>query len=459
MALAFGTDGVRGPADRFTDIWVRALAGAAVGVLGPGPWVVGRDTRASGPSIAAAFANGVESAGGSVLDLGVAPTPAVAWVAQRDELPAVMVSASHNPWHDNGLKLFAAGGRKLDDATQAAIAVALDEHLAGAGTAALTAAEGRRHRDEGSGVGGAGVPLVWSTAALEGWVDHLVATLDGRTLSGLHVVLDCANGAASVRAPETFTRLGAEVAVIGDAPDGRNINHECGSTHPDRLADEVVRLGADVGFAFDGDADRLVAVASDGSVVDGDHLLALLALDRHQRGLLAGPTVVITVMANLGLRRALADAGIGVVETPVGDRHILVALDDGALNLGGEQSGHIIFGDLATTGDGTLCAVQIADLIVRSGRPLGDLAAAAMTSVPQLLVNVALDEGRSTVVEAIAGDLARATEELGDKGRVLVRPSGTEPLVRIMVEATDAGLAASVAERLAEAVRSVGPSA
>ena len=372
------------------------------------------------------------------MDLGVAPTPAVAWVAARDGVPGAVVSASHNPWGDNGIKVFAPGGTKLDDDTEARLADALTVQLS---TDPIAGGSGSvRDGDD----------------ALDRYVDHLVASVSGRSLAGLSVVLDCANGAASDLAPRVFEGLGASVTVINAEPTGRNINEGCGSTHLGPLADTVVRVGADVGLAFDGDADRVLAVDGLGSTVDGDQIIAMLALDRHRRGDLVGPAVVVTVMANLGFRLAMVEAGIEVVETPVGDRHCLAALEQRGLVLGGEQSGHVILRDLATTGDGMLSGVQIADLVRRTGRTLADLAASAMTRVPQVLRNVEVRGDREDLMAAIAPVVDAEAARLGSTGRILVRASGTEPLVRVMVEATDAAVAREVASRLVSVVSDHG---
>ncbi len=437
MTLSFGTDGVRGPAREFTPSWVAALGAAMVDVFGGGSFVLGRDTRESGPRIVADLTQGISAAGGSVVDLGVAPTPAVAWVAARDGVPGAVVSASHNPWADNGIKVFAPGGTKLDDGTESELARALDAHLAASPVAGTSDSAGD------------------GAATLDAYVAHLVASIDGRRLDGLRVVLDCAHGAASALAPRVFTAVGADVTVIGNHPDGRNINENCGSTHLELLADTVVRLGADVGLAFDGDADRVLAVDGSGAVVDGDHIIAMLALDRHRRGVLVGSAVVVTVMTNLGFRLAMDEADIEVVETPVGDRHCLAALERRGLVLGGEQSGHVILRDLATTGDGMLSGLQIADLVVRSSQPLASLAATAMTRVPQVLHNVEVHGDRAALIDAIRPDVEAEQSRLGSSGRILVRSSGTEPLIRVMVEATDAGVAAEVATRLVTAVTSL----
>lgn len=453
--LEFGTDGVRGPASGFTPDWLAALGSALVIVLGPGPFVVGRDTRESGPAIAAGLSAGIAGAGGSVADLGVAPTPAVAWVAAEQAWPAVVVSASHNPFDDNGVKVFAPGGTKLDDDTERRIANALAAALAGD----LAAGPGDPVSPSGANDAALAGSGGWGAAALQRYADHVVTSLPPGALDGLSVVLDCANGAASALAPEVFTRLGARVRVLGDQPDGRNINAGCGSTHLEVLAGAVPDVGADLGLAFDGDADRVLAVDATGDSIDGDQIIAMLALDRHRRGVLAGPAVVVTVMSNLGLRHAMADAGIAVVETPVGDRHCLAALEAHGLELGGEQSGHVILADLATTGDGMLCGAHLAALVAASGQSLGGLAASAMTRLPQVLRNVVVEGDRPAAVAAMAEAVAAAEASLDGRGRVLLRPSGTEPLVRVMVEAPTEAAAEAVAERLVGALMAVAKSA
>jgi phosphoglucosamine mutase len=433
----FGTDGIRGVANvDLTPEVALALGRAVARVLGIRGFLVGRDPRASGPMLQAALSAGLAAEGAPVVDVGVLPTPGVAFASRARQVPAAVVSASHNAFSDNGIKLFAAGGYKLDDETEAAIERELQSLL-----------DGDRPRSGTASVG-ALWPADWVVPA---YLEHLARSLEGRRLDGLRVVLDCANGAASAVAPPVFTDLGATVHVIADEPDGTNINVKCGSTHPEALAAAVVETGADVGLAFDGDADRVLAVDAAGELVDGDQLLGMLARDRHARGLLAEGTVVITVMANLGLRQALMSAAISPLEVEVGDRHVLEALDVGGYSLGGEQSGHLIFFDLATTGDGLLTGLQVLDLMVRSGRSLAGLAAEAMTRVPQILRNVAVP---ARAAEVVAVRWAEAEEDalLGDDGRVLVRPSGTEPVVRVMVEAFDEKRALEAADRLVEEI-------
>ena len=435
MALRFGTDGVRG--DARADLTAEAaerLGRAGAEVLGGQGFAVGRDTRASGPALAEAVHRGVAAAGGSSVDLGVLPTPAVArWCADRSAAGAV-VSASHNPWFDNGVKFFAPGGLKLDDAAQARVQARFEAAVAGGGGPVSAAV-----RSE-------------AEAARQGHLDAVAASIGGRDLAGLSVVVDGANGAASAVGPECLRRLGASVRELNTSPDGRNINQGCGSTHPKGLRAAVVESGADAGVAFDGDADRVVAVDGAGNLVDGDQIIAVCALDRRRRGALPGPGVVVTVMANGGLRSAMAAEGIEVVETAVGDRRVLEALNRRGLALGGEQSGHVIFRDLATTGDGLLTAVQLLDALKRSGRDLASLAAAAMTRRPQVLAEVCLEAPVGGLEARLAPAAAAAAERLAGAGRVLVRPSGTEPVVRIMVEADDHAVARAEADRLASEI-------
>jgi phosphoglucosamine mutase len=342
-----------------------------------------------------------------------------------------VISASHNPYHDNGIKLFAPGGTKLADDVEAAIERELT--VLGVPTGEPAAIHGRR-----------------DPAA---YVGHLLGVLEGRDLRGLRVVIDAANGAASHVVAEVFERTGAGVVVINAAPDGRNINAECGATHPVGLQAVVVAERAHVGVALDGDADRLIAVDERGDVVDGDHIIAICAADMRERGRLHDDTVVVTVMTNLGFRIAMREAGVEVVETPVGDRYVLEALAAGGYSLGGEQSGHVIVTEHATTGDGMLTALALLDTVQRSGKQLSQLAEASMTQLPQVLVNVRVGVRRSDIAELLADDIAAAAAPLGDTGRILVRPSGTEPLIRVMVEAPTAELASETANALAARVQ------
>ncbi len=374
-------------------------------------------------------------------DLGVLPTPGVAWLSAADGHPAAVISASHNPFHDNGIKFFAGGGRKLSDEDEARLEDELDRLLG------VTAGGSHPPAPVGAGVG-----TVTGDDGRHRYVDGMVGVLGPGALDGLTLVLDCANGAASTVAPEVFRRLGATVHVLHDDPDGRNINHDCGSTHPAALQAEVVARGADAGLAFDGDADRVLAVDAGGNLVDGDQLIALLAVDRQASGRLPDHTVVVTVMANLGFRHAMREAGITMVETDVGDRYVLEALEKGGWTLGGEQSGHVIFRDLATTGDGILTALQVLDVVVRSGRSLAELAA-VVERLPQVLRNVAVTSRRPLADETeLKAVIAEVTAGLGDAGRVLIRASGTEPVIRVMVEAETMAAAEAACEALCQAV-------
>ena len=435
MSLHFGTDGVRGDArDLLTPTAVSAIGRAGAELLGADSVAVGRDTRESGPELSAALHAGVAAAGGTSVDLGVVPTPAVALWCRDEGVAGAMVSASHNPWHDNGVKFFAPGGAKLGDDVQVRIQARLDELLATGGTAAEATAPDR-HRE-----------------AVERHVHAVVESLEGRTLAGMRVVADTANGAAMTVAGPALAALDADVTVLNDTPNGRNINDGCGSTDPSGLQAAVVELTADAGVALDGDADRLVAVDGQGVLIDGDHIIAVCALDRHHRGRLVGDAVVVTVMTNLGFRRSMEAAGIEVVETQVGDRYVLEALDARGLNLGGEQSGHVIFRDLAPTGDGVLTAVQLLDVVQRTGRSLADLSDAAMRRLPQVLRNVALSTRPADLDTLLAPLVASASARIAGRGRVLVRPSGTEPLVRVMVEAETDAEARMEADALCAAV-------
>jgi phosphoglucosamine mutase len=443
VGVRFGTDGIRGVANSELGVeLVLALGRAAARVLPAERFVVGRDTRRSGPLLQAALSAGLASEGADVVDLGVLPTPGVAWTSAQLGVPAAVVSASHNLYADNGVKLFAAGGLKLPDAVEEAVEDELEGALAGRTV--------RSRPPTGRAVG----TLRADPDAEARYVERLVSVLPAGALAGLRVVVDCANGAASAVAPEVLRRLGATVDAVADAPDGSNINDGCGSTHPERVGEEVRRRGAEVGLALDGDADRLVAVDHTGALVTGDELLVLFALDLARRGELAGDAVVVTVMSNLGLHLALAEHGIAVRETPVGDRYVLEALEAGGLALGGEQSGHIVFRRLSTTGDGTLTAVLLLDLLRRSGRPLAELAAEAMTRLPQVLHNVTVpDPALAVESEGVRHEVEAVRNELGERGRVVLRASGTEPVVRVMVEAPSEQTATEAAQRLVAVVR------
>jgi len=440
LTRRFGTDGVRGVANvDLTPELVLALGRAAARVLAAERFLVGRDTRISGSLLMAALSAGITAEGVDVVDLGILPTPGVARASADRGLPAAVISASHNPFPDNGIKLFAPGGRKLSDQVEDRLEAELDRLV-------LDTAH-RRPGPAGATLGRVD-RLDWS----DGYVAGLAASLDGRRLDGLSVVVDCANGAASAVAPEALAAAGVQVAVINDRPDGTNINAGAGSNHPEGLAAEVMARGADAGLAFDGDADRVVAVDHTGQVVDGDQLIAICALDRKARQLLAGDTVVVTVMANLGFRHAMREHGITIVETKVGDRYVLAAMEEGGWSLGGEQSGHVIFRDLATTGDGILTGLQVLDVMRRTGRPLAELAA-VMTRLPQVLRNVAVRDrdGLDDAAEFWA-QVEAVRRRLGADGRVLVRPSGTEPVVRVMVEALTLEEAEASCDELCAAV-------
>ena len=442
MGRLFGTDGVRGLANRditaelALDLSVAAAhvladAGAFVGHRPSA--VVGRDPRASGEFLEAAVVAGLASAGVDVTVVGIVPTPGVAYLT--DALGAdlgVMLSASHNPMPDNGIKFFSRGGHKLDDVIEDAIEDRLREPW---------------QRPTGADVG----RVTHRPDAIDLYERHLLATLP-HSLDGLTVVVDCANGAASRLAPEVYAAAGATVIAIHDSVDGISINDSCGSTHMGDLVEAVRAHGADLGLAHDGDADRCLAVDAEGSLVDGDHILAILATAMHRSGDLAADTVVATVMANLGFKHAMAAAGIVVVETAVGDRYVLEAMRAHGYVLGGEQSGHVVMSAHATTGDGVLTGLHLMAEVARSGRSLADLAS-AVTKLPQVLVNVrGVDRTALDSSEVVAAAVVAAQARLGDSGRVLLRPSGTEPVIRVMVEATTEEEARAVTDELAAVV-------
>ncbi|WP_338697253.1 phosphoglucosamine mutase [Streptomyces sp. Q6] len=449
MGRLFGTDGVRGVANAdLTAELALGLSVAAAHVLGEaGSFaghrpvaVVGRDPRASGEFLEAAVVAGLASAGVDVLRVGVLPTPAVAYLtgALGADL-GVMLSASHNAMPDNGIKFLARGGHKLDDALEERIEAVYDEHRTGAPW----------DRPTGAGVG----RVTSYDEGLDQYVAHLMGVLPNR-LDGLKIVLDEAHGAASRVSPEAFTRAGAEVVTIGAEPDGLNINDGCGSTHLDLLKAAVVEHGAAFGIAHDGDADRCLAVDHTGSEVDGDQIMAVIALAMRERGALREDTVVATVMSNLGLKLAMEREGINLVQTAVGDRYVLENMKEHGYALGGEQSGHVIVLDHATTGDGTLTGLLLAARVAQTGRTLKDLAG-VMERLPQVLINVPdVDKSRVATSAELTTAVADAERELGSTGRVLLRSSGTEPLVRVMVEAADIEQARSVAGRLADVVKS-----
>ncbi|HYH25281.1 MAG TPA: phosphoglucosamine mutase [Blastococcus sp.] len=442
----FGTDGVRGRAnsDRTPELAL-SVARAAAGVLADRDGtsrpvaVVGRDPRASGEMLEAAVVAGLTSAGAEVLLAGVVPTPALAYLTGRNDADlGVMISASHNPMPDNGIKLFSRGGHKLPDALEAAIEQ----------TVASGSSDG--HRPTGAAIG-----RVRALAdGTDAYLDHLLSTVD-RPLSGLSVVVDGAHGAASGAAPEIYRRAGATVHAIGCAPDGWNINDGIGSTHLGPLVEAVRERGADIGIAHDGDADRCLAVTASGEVVDGDAILAVCALALHERGALKSDTVVATVMSNLGFHHTMRDAGIAVHTTAVGDRYVLEALRAQDLSLGGEQSGHLVFLEHATTGDGLLTGLALLSRMAATGSSLAELAS-VVRRLPQVLVNVPVTDRLAVAAsDEVAAAVNEVEQELGDSGRVLLRPSGTEQVVRVMVEAPTQDQADRVASRLATVVAQV----
>ena len=443
MAL-FGTDGIRGLANReLTAELALDVAVAAAHILvetntdkSHRPTaIVGQDSRASGEFLEAAVVAGLTSAGVDVYRVGVLPTPAIAHlVAESGADLGIMISASHNPMPDNGIKLFSRGGGKLDDAIEAAIESRIGEPW---------------ERPTGSGVGRA----INDDTARERYISHLLSSVS-TPLKGLKIVVDCANGASSTVAPDTYRRAGAEVISIFDAPDGWNINDDCGSTHLHQLRTAVLREGADFGIAHDGDADRALAIDAQGNEVDGDAIMTILARGFKASGSLKSNTIVATVMSNLGFFHAMKNADINVETTAVGDRYVLEKMLEKGYSLGGEQSGHLIMREFATTGDGILTALALAQEVVKSGQPLQDLAS-SMVRFPQVLVNVKnVAKERLADSAVITAAVSAAEAKLGEHGRVLLRASGTEPLVRVMVEAQSDNLASEIANDLAKVVQS-----
>jgi phosphoglucosamine mutase len=445
MGRLFGTDGVRGVANRdLTAELAMALGSAAARRLANSTQtrrrvaVVGRDPRASGEMLEAAVIAGITSEGVDALRVGVLPTPAVAYLTHAyDAEFGVMISASHNPMPDNGIKIFGAGGQKLDDATEDRIEELL---AAGAGDRPIGAAIGR---------------IVDAGDALDRYLRHAGKALTTR-LDELTVVVDCANGAASMAAPRAYRAAGANVIAINAEPNGININDGCGSTHMESLQQAVVSHRADLGLAHDGDADRCLAVDASGQVVDGDAIMVILALAMREAGELASNTLVATVMSNLGLHLAMRSAGIEVRTTGVGDRYVLEELRAGEYSLGGEQSGHIVMPSLGTTGDGIVTGLRLMSRMAQTRAPLATLAS-TMQTLPQVLINVEVDD-KATVADApsVRNAVAEAEAQLGDSGRILLRPSGTEQMVRVMVEAADEDTARQLAIRVAESVSEQG---
>lgn len=432
----FGTDGIRGRAPEDLTVELAVGVGSATAqVLTPVQVLIGRDTRASGPALVDGLTQGLTSQGIDVVDLGVIPTPGVAYLSASLGCPGIVVSASHNPASDNGIKVLGAGGTKLSVREERAIERAMGATQPGP---QRTSSIGALRRDD---------------ALVTRYLEHLVGTIDG-TLEGMTVALDCAHGASVTTARTVFEQLGANVVVMGETPDGANINDGVGSTHPEALADLVRASKADIGLAFDGDADRVVAVDHTGVVVDGDTVLALFAHDLQQRGQLHESTVVVTVMSNLGFYRAMANADIAVRTVAVGDRNVVEALDAGGLSLGGEQSGHIIFRSLATTGDGVLSGLLLADLVKRSGTTLAVLSDVMLQRVPQYLEAVRVQPGSKLEEATELNDRIDALQrDLGDRGRILVRASGTEPVIRVMVEADDDQEARQLTKELVDLVQ------
>ncbi|MGV9820319.1 phosphoglucosamine mutase [Nocardia xishanensis] len=458
MGRLFGTDGVRGLANgSLSPELALRVSGAAAQVLGRGKKralaVVGRDPRASGEMLEAAVTAGLTAAGVDVLSVGVLPTPAVAYLTcLYDACLGVMISASHNPMPDNGIKIFAAGGHKLDDAVEDRIEALVAEDAMARPTGAdigrvLNASGARDH--------GVVIPDQYSLEGThERYVEHLVEAT-GQDLSGLTVVVDCAHGAAAEVGPAAYREAGATVIAINAEPDGLNINEGCGSTHLEQVQRAVREHGADLGLAHDGDADRCLAVDAEGNVVDGDAILAILAIAMKDAGDLVGDTLVATVMSNLGLHIAMRDAGITLRTTAVGDRYVLEELRRGGYSLGGEQSGHVVLPKYGTTGDGILTGLRLMARMAQTHRTLADLASVLRT-VPQVLVNVPVgDKAAVAAAPEVRDAVLEAERVLGDTGRVLLRPSGTEQLVRVMVEATDLVQAEQLADDLAKRVASV----
>ena len=444
MKRIFGTDGVRGLANvDITAPLALELGEAAARLIGGQPdahgrkpkAVIGRDTRISGEFLDHALAAGLASAGMDVVRVGVVSTPTIAHLTSTDDVDlGVMISASHNPMPDNGIKFFAHGGYKLPDQIEDQIQSLLGTPW---------------DRPTGAAVGEVEYDDDWAEKA---YIEHLLTSVDA-DLRGVRIAMDCANGGASFLGPETFRRAGADIVVINAAPDGRNINDKAGSTHPEQLQALTVAAEADFGVAYDGDADRCLAVDRHGRLIDGDKIMGALAVHMRDQGTLAHDTLVLTVMSNLGLILAMREAGIQTIQTAVGDRYVLEAMLEGGYTLGGEQSGHIIAKNYATTGDGVLSSLLIAQMVKESGRDLTDLTE-FIHRLPQTLINVGgVDRARAATDPTVAEAVAAAEAELGDTGRVLLRPSGTEPLVRVMVEAATQEQADAVAQRLADVVK------
>ena len=440
----FGTDGIRAIAGEYPlDVPTIYATGLALGHSvrknhSASRVILGRDTRQSSPWIAATLAAGLREAGVSVESAGVITTPGVAFLAHTHGFSAgVVISASHNPWRDNGIKLFGGDGFKLPDEEELAIEDEIFHHAA-----------------KGAAPGPATLPPVEDNAALQGdYVQFLIDCVPGLNLDGLRIVADCANGAAAAVAPELFGRLGGQVMLLNIHPDGRNINDNCGALHPTWVAGEVVARGADIGITFDGDADRCMLAGSQGNVINGDAVLLMAARDLQERGMLTGNLVVATTMSNMGLEAALKRSGIRMLRAAVGDRYVLEMMQKENAALGGEQSGHILFPHLATTGDGLLTSLVVLDLVARSGKRIDELVA-DLKVYPQVIVNVKVREKRPLEgIPAVAAKIRAAEEELKDSGRMVIRYSGTEALARVMIEAESEELMRRHADAIAEAIR------
>lgn len=480
--LGFGTDGVRGRAYSELSLELAAKIGwACAQTFNIETVVIGGDTRESTPQLSAAVISGVIQASPeitTVVDLEVIPTPAIATVAAELNAVGFMISASHNPWHDNGIKVFGPGGTKLTSSQQDTIetliekAPTLKTELSGSDPETNTYRKASIDDIEA-------LSSIWTKLPLQSVKDIATAAPEPAAASAtpgapaapgpaaepeaaaepaasssaiMKVVVDCANGAASKWAKKIFAQLDIETEIIAAEPDGRNINENCGSTQLGPLAEYVKTTGADLGLALDGDADRLLAVDEKGETVDGDKLLALFAQDLKNRGKLAANTLVVTVMSNLGLHKAMAQNGIDVHVTKVGDRSVSAGMQSTGAVIGGEQSGHIIFSRYSSTGDGIFSGVRLVDLVARSHKPLSQLASEAMQTFPQILKNVVVESDRTALMEALTLAISEAEKQLGTNGRVLVRPSGTEPLVRVMVEASSQDQAETISQQLVEAV-------
>ena len=446
--LTFGTDGVRGEFGKeLTERYAASLAEIVAQILQCKVVVVGRDTRESGVLIELAITKALMGRGVEVQLMGVAPTPAIAFAARQHNVVAIAITASHNLYQDNGIKIFGAGGRKLSDDEQQRIEREMSLRDGATGNVESNIATSSTVSAASSTTNSVARPEL-----LQEYCDWLVASVRHGALENLHIALDCANGAFSMLAPEVFSKLGATVTTMNATPDGRNINLQCGATHPGPLSEVVKSVGAHFGVAFDGDGDRLIAVDELGRIVDGDHLLAISALQMKQQGTLRNNKVVVTVMTNIGFHQAMKGAGIEVVTTPVGDRSVLVALEENSLSLGGEQSGHIIYRDFATTGDGLFAAIKLAVFVADSKKLLSEIAEQAMTSFPQVLINLRVAKRVDAIDQMFKGEIETAQKSLGDSGRVLVRASGTEPMVRVMVESQQQSTAEKVAATLADAI-------